>query len=183
MNWIDIILIIPIAWLGFKGFKKGLIIEVFSLLALLSGIYGGIHFSEFTTRVLVDDLKFTSDYMPIISFGVTFLLIVVAVYYTGKLLEKVIKMVALGIVNKIAGAVFGMVKAVLFLSLFLILVESINNKVEFLPRDLTSESVLYEPVLGVTSTLFPAMRETRLWDQIDSWWKEHRPELPELPPI
>jgi membrane protein required for colicin V production len=47
MNSIDILLIIPLVYAAWKGFKHGLIIEVFTLLALFVGIYVGIHFSDF----------------------------------------------------------------------------------------------------------------------------------------
>lgn len=172
MNWLDIILVIPIVWLGFKGFKKGIIIEVFSLLALLAGIYGGIHLSEFTTEFLTDDMKIQSEYMPIIAFGVTFILIVVLVYYVGKLLDKVIKMIALNFVNKAFGACFGMVKAILLLSLFLILIESVNRKANFIPRDLKHGSLLYEPILMATSAIFPVIKNGKIFDEIEDWWED-----------
>ena len=175
MNWLDLILIIPLTWLGFKGFKKGLIIEVFSLLALLAGIYGGIHFSDFTSSILTDEFNLKSEYMPIIAFGVTFLLIVVGVYYVGKLLEKVVKIVALSMINKILGAAFGLVKGLLFVSLFLILIESINSKVGFIPRQVRHESTLYNPILKLTSILFPMIADMRVWEMIPEI------DLPEIP--
>lgn len=173
MNWLDLILIIPVAWLAFKGFKKGLVIEVFSLLALLAGIYGGIHFSDFTTDILVNDFKFKSEYMPVIAFGVTFLLIVVLVYYTGKLLEKVVKMMALNIINKISGAVFGMAKALLFLSLLLVLVDAIDDRVEFLPEEQVQSSLMYEPIKGLCAQIFPMIEDSNIYDRLDEFRDEH----------
>ena len=47
MNFIDVLILIPVIYAAWKGFKHGLIIEVFTLLALVVGIYAGIHFSDF----------------------------------------------------------------------------------------------------------------------------------------
>ena len=75
MNSIDILLVIPLIYGAWKGFKHGLIIEVFTLLALFVGIYVGIHFSDFTARLLREHLGLTSKYLPIIAFTITFLAI------------------------------------------------------------------------------------------------------------
>jgi len=179
VNWLDIILIVPVAWLAYKGFKKGLIIEIFSLLALLAGIYGGIHFSDFTTGILTEDFKFTSEFMPVISFGMTFILIVVLVYYVGKLLEKVIKMMALSIVNKISGSLFGILKAFLLLSLLLVLVDAIDHRTHFLPEYQVNNSLMYKPIKGLCAQIFPMIEDSEIYDSLQGLRDEHKLELPD----
>ena len=46
MNWLDWTLIALIAFAAVKGFSRGFIVEVCSLLALVLGIWAGIHFSD-----------------------------------------------------------------------------------------------------------------------------------------
>ena len=50
------------------------------------------------------------------SLALTFLLVVVTVHLLAKLLEKMLDLVALGLVNKLAGALFGLLKFALVLS-------------------------------------------------------------------
>jgi len=52
MNYLDIILVLPLIIGAWRGFKKGFIIELFTLLALLVGLYAGIHFSDFVAGLL-----------------------------------------------------------------------------------------------------------------------------------
>jgi len=52
MNYFDIIIIAPLLWGAYKGFKKGFIIEIASLIALFFGIYGGIKFSSISANYL-----------------------------------------------------------------------------------------------------------------------------------
>ena len=73
MNFLDIILIIPIAFGAWKGFKKGLIIELFTLLALLVGIYSAIHFSDYMVEVVESNFNTQAKYTPIIAFALTFI--------------------------------------------------------------------------------------------------------------
>ncbi len=42
MNWLDIGIAVPLVWGAYVGFKKGLVIELASLAALILGIYAAI---------------------------------------------------------------------------------------------------------------------------------------------
>jgi len=67
MNYLDLFFLIPILWGAYKGFSKGLIITIASLLALVIGVWGGLKFSNFTSGYLVDWFNISGDYLPIIS--------------------------------------------------------------------------------------------------------------------
>ena len=84
MNYLDIILAIPLVWGIFRGFRKGLVIEIASLIAALLGVWGAVHFSYFIS----DALNLASPYSPLISFAITFVIIVIIVFLIAKLIEK-----------------------------------------------------------------------------------------------
>ena len=88
MNYLDFILLVPVVIGAWKGFKKGFIIEVFTLLALFAGIYGAIHFTDYIAEILKENLSVESEYMPIIAFLVTFLLVGAMVYFWVKCWKK-----------------------------------------------------------------------------------------------
>ncbi|MCB0779973.1 MAG: CvpA family protein, partial [Flavobacteriales bacterium] len=46
MNWIDWVLLAAIALAAFKGWSRGFIVEVGSLVALVAGVWAGIHLSD-----------------------------------------------------------------------------------------------------------------------------------------
>ena len=52
INLLDIILLIPLLWFGYNGYKKGLIIEIASLAAFILGLYFAFYFSDFTAEYL-----------------------------------------------------------------------------------------------------------------------------------
>lgn len=163
MNYLDIILVIPLIIGAWRGFKKGFIIEIFTLLALLVGLYAGIHFSDFLSGLLRDHLGMTSEYVPIIAFTLIFLGVGAMVYFAGKLLERAISVVALTPLNKFAGLAFGLIKMLFFTSAALVILESYDEKNEFLPDDLKSKSLLYHPVKNVSLTTIPALRHSDLF--------------------
>ena len=139
MNYIDIAVAIPLLWGAYKGFTKGLIIELASIIALILGGYVGMHFSEVTSEYLNKVITIEESFMPIVSFAVTFVVIVLGVYILAKVLEKVINLVALKLINKISGSVFGVLKAAFIVSLIVVFVESIDQKLElYLKRQKTA---------------------------------------------
>lgn len=163
MNYLDILLIIPIIIGGWRGFKKGFIIELFTLLALLVGIYAGIHFSDYMVDILRNNIGLTTEYLPAIAFTITFLLVGAMVFFAGKMLEKAVKAVALGPINKAAGLIFGALKMLYILSAILIILESVDEKNNFIPEEQKTGSLLYNPIKYTALNTIPALKESRLF--------------------
>jgi membrane protein required for colicin V production len=158
MNYFDVIMIIPLIWGAYKGFKKGLIIEVASLVALFLGVWGGVKFSSISANYLSKLFDVSEKIMPLISFSITFILIVIAVYALAKMLQKVIKMVALGFVNKIAGVIFAVLKFTLIISVVLTLFNNINSEIGFIDSEMESSSLLYKPISALAPAIIPGLR-------------------------
>jgi membrane protein required for colicin V production len=153
MGVLDIIFIIPIIWLAYKGFSKGLIIELATLSALILGIYASLHFSYLASDFLKEHFEMDQKYLGILSFIITFILVVIALNLIGKLLEKIIDLVALSFLNKSFGGFFGVLKAVIFLSFIIYFVNKFDkNRYVFSPS-LTSESMLYTYVEDVAPSI------------------------------
>lgn len=163
MNGIDIIIILPIIWLAWRGFKKGLIITIFTLLALLVGIYVGIHFSDFIADVLREKMGMTSDYLPVVAFTVTFLGVGAMVYFAGVALEKVINLAALKMVNKMLGMFFGIMKAIYFISVLIVILEAYDEKSSFIGEKNKNGSLLYEPFQSISLSTIPALKYSDLF--------------------
>lgn len=163
---IDIILAIPLLYGAYKGFSRGLIIEIASLVGLLLGIYGSIKFSYKTEALLEQHLDVSGGALQFISFVVTFFIILGGVFFLGKLLEKVVNLVAMKIINKLSGAVFGILKFGIVLSVILMIIESIDQQWQFIPQEKKSHSYLYQPVAAIVPTIFPMVGETDWYSKI-----------------
>ena len=163
MSIVDILILIPLGYAAWKGFQHGIIIEVFTLLALLVGIYAGIHFSDVTANWMKNSLGWDSEYLPAIAFTITFLGIGAMVYFAGKMIEQFVKITNLTPINKAFGIVFAVLKMTYFVSVFLVLLESYDEKGDFLPSSMKEKSLLYNPILKVSTTTIPALKESTLF--------------------
>lgn len=137
----------------YKGFTKGLVLSIATLIGLVAGVWAGVKFSHLTSEILFE--KFQLD-IPLLAFAVTFLCVLIAIYFIGKLLSKFIDMLALGLFsNKIGGAIFSAFKTVLILAVVLLFFENINNNFHLVDTAMLDDSILYPFVKMVSKLVFP----------------------------
>ncbi len=159
MNVIDIILGALILFGLVRGLIKGLFVEIASLAALILGIYGAIHFSNFAASFLQSKVTWEERYITIVAFAITFISIVVAIAMAGKILTKLANFASLGIVNKLLGGVFGAAKIALILSIILLVFNKLNTTIPFAKQEELEQSILYVPVKSLALSLFPFIME------------------------
>ncbi|MBT8285829.1 MAG: CvpA family protein [Flavobacteriaceae bacterium] len=159
MSFIDIVLGLLLLYGLIKGVKNGLVIEIASILALVAGLYGAIHFSYIVGNYLASHWDWNERTMSLVSFIITFFIIVIAVITAAKLLTKIAEFAMLGLLNKIAGGLFGALKVAIILGALLIFLESVNKSLRLVNEDTKSESVLYEPIRNIGELVFSAVIE------------------------
>jgi len=159
VNFIDIFLGIILLYGLFKGLKNGLFVELASLVSLLLGVYLSIEFSNLTADFIRETLSFDSDYLEIIAFLITFILVVVLVTLLAKVFTKIVDFANLGLINRLLGAVFGLVKIVFILSISMHFFQKININETFLSKEKMDSSILYNPVVETSEFIFPVVSE------------------------
>jgi len=164
MSVFDIIIIIPVLWGVYKGFTKGLIKEIATLLALVIGVYGAMSLYGYASGLIETQIDTPKKYLPVISFALTFIVIVIAVHFLAKLLDKLVKAVALGIANRIAGAVFGGIKFFLIIATILIIIDKIDYETNFLEKKTKEDSILYQASLDLVYSVFPTIDKIKKTD-------------------
>ncbi len=163
MNIVDIIIVTFLLFGFVRGVLKGLLVEVASLVALVVGVYGAIHFSYFVGDWLKASVSWSEKYISLAAFAITFIIIVLSISLLGKILTKVAGVVALGILNKLLGGVFGMLKIGVILSVVFMLFEKINNTLPLVSKEKIETSIFYSPIAKIAPTIFPI-----IMDKIDN---------------
>lgn len=160
MTVIDIVLGGLILFGLVRGLMKGLFVEIASLAALILGIYGAIHFSDFAAEYLESKVEWTESTINIAAFAITFVIIVLIISLAGKALTKLADFAALGILNKLLGGLFGALKIGLILSVLLIVLSKMNRALPFVDEQTIEDSVLYEPVKSLVPIILPSILDT-----------------------
>ena len=161
MSVLDIILLALLLLGLIEGFRKGFFVEVASLVALIAGVYGAIHFSNFAGDFLMDKVDWNEKTVNIIAFAITFIVIVLVIALAGKALTKLAEFAALGVLNKLLGALFGLLKMAVILSVILIIFDSFNTTLPFADEEDLEDSTFYEPIRSLVPTIFPIILEKK----------------------
>ena len=157
MSFLDIILGLLLIYGLYKGFKNGLFVEIASIVALIAGIFGAMHFSYIASDYLTEHVEWSDRITTLTSFVITFIVIVTAVHFAAKLLTKIANFAMLGLINKIAGALFGALKVAIILGALLIFFERVNSSVGLVKSETMENSILYEPVKEIGAFIFNAV--------------------------
>ena len=154
MNFLDIVLGILLGLGLYKGLKNGLFVELASLIAIVAGVYGAIHFSYIASDFISQNIALSERFLKITAFLITFIAIIILVGLAGKLLTKIADFAMLGILNKIAGGVFGTLKVAIIIGAALLFFEKATASLTFINKDTMNESVLYHPIRDIGAFVF-----------------------------
>jgi membrane protein required for colicin V production len=117
MNWLDIVVAIVMLIALFLGLKAGLIKAVISLAGLILGIFLAGRFYQ----GLADKLTFISSEKAagIAAYVIILVLVMIAAAIIAWLLSKLISAILLGWINRLGGAIFGLIVAGVFIGAIL----------------------------------------------------------------
>ena len=119
MNILDVIFLVLIGASVLYSLVRGLVREIFSFLAIILGFFGASYgyprAAEWLGRWVEQETV-----AQILGFAVLFLLVALGVSLLGKLLSKVVHKGGLGWADRLGGAAFGLLKAVLFIAISLL---------------------------------------------------------------
>lgn len=166
MNYLDIVIAIPLLWGFYRGFMKGAIMEAATLAAFFLGVWGGMYLSDGLAGMIRNWFSSESPYIPIISFAVIFVGILMLVFGVAKLVNKFVDDASLSIINKIAGGALGALKFALLVSLMQFVVAAIEKDVKVVPPEIRQGSLLYEPLEKVAPAVIPGLSDSRLGKMI-----------------
>lgn len=123
---IDIIFAIIMVIAILKGYQKGLIIAVFSIIAFIIGLAAALKLSAVVAGWLKDSTTLSGKWLPFISFALVFLVVVILVRLGARLIEKTFQAVLLGWVNRLGGIVFYAMLYIIIFSVFLFYAEKVQ---------------------------------------------------------
>lgn len=148
---IDWIFYILLALFLYRGYRKGIILALFSVIALLAGIVAATKLSGTIVGSLVDNHPQWAQWMPLVVCVLVFIVVAWIVRLLAKALQKTLEAVAMGWLNRMVGALLYGVLICLIYSVFLWLLTKMNF--------LSAENILASKTYAVLEPLAPKVFE------------------------
>jgi membrane protein required for colicin V production len=176
MNTFDIIISAIFGYCLVRGLFRGLIKELASIIGVLSGFYAAYTYYQEVARMMSDWISNTG-YLNIVSFMIIFCFIFIIISIIGILIKYLLNIVFLGWIDRLFGAVFGMIKAILIASVLLITFTS------FLPGggSIIENSVLAPHVSMISEKMAKVISkdmkkefQSNIWELKKSWTEQNK---------
>jgi membrane protein required for colicin V production len=157
----DIILLIPLLWGVYRGFSKGIIGELTSIVAIFIVVYCSFKFSGLVSSFLIEHFQkqISPGFISTVTFIVIFAGVVIGVYFLSKQLENITKALHIGSLNHILGAIFGLLKWALIVSLAIYSINKVQGKLGMEPIKFDRTSWTYKELQAFAPNAMPGLIE------------------------
>jgi membrane protein required for colicin V production len=136
---LDIIVAVILIFAIIKGYRQGLIVALFSLIAFVIGIAAAMKLSVVAAGYIGKTVNVSVKWLPIISFAVVFLIVVLLVRLGAKFIQKTVELAMLGWANKVGGILLYASIYILIFSVLLFYADQMN----FIKPGTKTDSVTY----------------------------------------
>ena len=136
---LDIIVAVILILAVIKGYRQGLIIALFSVIAFIIGLAAALKLSVVVAGYIGQAVKISDKWLPIISFALVFLIVVLLVRLGARFIQRTVEFAMLGWLNKLGGI---LLYAGLYILIFSIVI-FYADKLGFIKPETKSASVTY----------------------------------------
>jgi len=123
---IDIVFAILIVLAVIKGYQRGLIVGLFSLVAIIIGLAAAMKLSTAVAGYIGKAVKVSDEWLPVISFAVVFIAVVLLIRWAAKAIESAVEVVMMGWLNKLCGIILYAAIYILVYSVILFYAGQVN---------------------------------------------------------
>ena len=159
MNIIDIIIICCLVPAVIHGLSKGFVNQAFALVALILGVWLSFKFSGPVGDWLVSFAEISPTILHVVSFALILMVVIAITHLVGKIVEKTLKVVMLGWLNKLLGIVFAVIKVGLIVGLVIVLFDAVNSNIPLVSEEKLDSSIFYRPIKTIADSIFPFLKE------------------------
>lgn len=136
-----------------KGYRKGLIIALFSVIAFIAGIAAALKFSAVASEKLAEHFTTLGKWLPLFSFLLVFIGVMIAINIIAKMLQNVVETLLLGWINRIGGMVFYVLLYCILFSVFLFY----GTQMHIINASLIENSQCYSKLYPLAPTIIDAI--------------------------
>ncbi len=157
MSALDLIILVLIAYAAVRGYMKGVIMELASIVAIFVGLMATIYFAGFVGKFLTTHFSWNGSYIKPVAFVITFIGFLLIIQLLARFLDKILKKIGLGIFIRIAGILVGILKMLLIIGALLFVLQYLNSKTQnqLFDGKFLSESKLAGPIQNISNMVLP----------------------------
>lgn len=161
MKVLDIFLMLVLIRSAYSGYKRGLLVEIFSIIVFFITFIVGIKLIDKALALDIASWNGFESMLPYIAFGLLVITTMVIVTVSAKLFKHLVRPPLLGDIGRLAGSIIGIFKWALFMSAFIWLGSLFEIEI---PNKYTDQTFLFPllesllpQLIVLVSSFFPSI--------------------------
>lgn len=154
INWLDVILVLPLVVGLVRGLMRGLISEIIAIVVVILGVLGARFGAPPFSAWLLTQFAWPQGVCDVVAYTMLFLGIAILLSILTRLLTKFMRKIHLGWANRLAGGLFGIAKYGLIVLIVVFVMDRTNDAFHWLDgAQVVSDSVIYPLMVKATHAL------------------------------
>jgi membrane protein required for colicin V production len=170
LNVLDGLIVITLGWNIIRGFNKGFVEEVLSLIGIVISLFLAFRFSHHIANLLLNTKQPNSTAIIIAGFGIYFISFLIFKYFAFNI-NKQLQKTSFGMLNNLLGFLFGIFRGVAIASIFVLGIAFIAPESYLIKKSYIGG--LTVPLIDKTLTLIPEKKRK----QFEGNWNAARKYL------
>ncbi len=151
MNWLDILLLLPLLVGLVRGLMRGLVSEIIAIAVVIFGVLGSRCWAPPFSAWLLRQWAWPQGVCDVVAYVLLFLAIAVMLSIFARGLTKFMRAIHLGWANRLAGGLFGMAKYGILVLVVVFVMDKTNESFHWLDQSpVVKTSVVYPQMLKAT---------------------------------
>ena len=160
MNWLDVILLLPLLVGLVRGLMRGLISEVIAIAVVILGVVGARFAAPPFSEWLLHQFAWPQGVCDVVAYTLIFLAIAILLSILAKGLTRFMRAIHLGWANRLAGGLFGICKYGVLVLIVVFIMDKANESFHYLDdAPVVKTSVVYPQMVKATHALLSISRK------------------------
>ncbi|MBR2166012.1 MAG: CvpA family protein [Paludibacteraceae bacterium] len=158
MNWLDVIIVLPLLAGLIRGLMRGLVSEVIAILVVILGVLGSRMAAPTCSAWLLAQFAWPKEICDVVAYVVLFLAIGIALSLCAKLLSRFLRAIHLSWANRLLGGLFGICKYGILVLVVVFAMDRINHRFHWLDNaPVVQTSVLYPYMVKACAIIYQSV--------------------------
>ena len=154
MNWLDVLIVLPLLFGLVRGLMRGLVSEVIAIMVVILGALGSRMLAPSFSGWLLRQFAWPTEVCDVVAYVLIFLAVAIVLSIIAKLLQKLLRAIHLGWANRLLGCLFGVCKYGIIVLIVVFAMDRTNAHYHWLDKSpVVKTSVLYPQAVKITHNI------------------------------
>ncbi len=167
MHLFDIFVLVFLLYVVIRGYLRGLLREAFNLFGIFGGGLVAAKLSPGLADFFQDFLRLSSGNTKAIVFSLIWIFVYVLMFFCGKFLQNLVKLLLLEWVDKFGGVAFGFLKGFFMVGLVVISLLKFPIIPEY--REEVEKTIIVKPIAVYTPKVYNLIIDIFSWSRFESF--------------